>query len=146
MTGFHEVLSQMVCLVTWLQEICKMAQMISNLQQFFEAFLRTLHEAIEGLNGHYEPNRASTILDRLHDFEITLGLISSRLASRGFSVQFLEDKNELTRALRFLHASYLSRHNDLLTNQHNSIIKVTGQTRLPLVAKSIKSLWNSFPK
>ena len=123
-----------------------MAQMISNLQQFFEAFLRTLHEAIEGLNGHYEPNRASTILDRLHDFEITLGLISSRLASRGFSVQFLEDKNELTRALRFLHASYLSRHNDLLTNQHNSIIKVTGQTRLPLVAKSIKSLWNSFPK
>ena len=55
---------------------------------------------------------ASTILDRLHDFEITLGLISSRLASRGFSDQFLEDINELTRALRFLHASYLSRHND----------------------------------
>ena len=56
MTGFHEVLSQTVCLVTWLQEICKMAQMIPNLEQFFEAFLRTLHEAIEGLNGHYEPN------------------------------------------------------------------------------------------
>ena len=112
MTGFYEVLSQMVCLVTWLQEICKMVQMIPNLEQFFEAFLRTLHEAIEGLNGHYEPNRASTILDRLHDFEITLGLISSRLASRGFSDQFLEDINELTRALRFLHASYLSRHND----------------------------------
>ena len=39
-------------------------------------------------------------------------MISSRLASRGFSDQFLEDINELTRALRSLQASCLSRHNE----------------------------------
>ena len=78
---------------------------MSDLEQFFEEFLRALHEAIEGLNGQQcEPNRANSLLYRLRDLEITLGLISSRLASLGSSDQFLEDIDELTRAL----CSYLT--------------------------------------
>ena len=89
-----------------------MSHVIPNLEHFFESFLRTLHEAIEGLNGQCEPNRANTLLCRLRDFEITLGLISSRLASTGSSEQVLGDIDELTRALRSLQATYLSRYND----------------------------------
>lgn len=73
---------------------------MSHLEHFFEEFLRTLHEETEGLKGQQcESNRANSLLYRLRDFEITLGLISSRLASLGSSNQFLEDIDELTRAL-----------------------------------------------
>ena len=40
--------------------------------------LRTVHEAIEGLNCEYEPNRADSFQSRLGDFVRTLDLMSSR--------------------------------------------------------------------
>ena len=52
---------------------------MSHLEHLFEEFLKTLHEAIEVLNSQQcEPNRANSLLYRLRDFEITLGLISSQ--------------------------------------------------------------------
>ena len=96
---------------------------MSHLEHFFEEFQRTPHEAIEGLNSQQcEPNRANSLLYRLRDFEITLGLISSRLASLGSSNQFLEDIDELTRALCTLQASYLFRyHDESVTDKYSSV-------------------------
>lgn len=90
-----------------------MSHVILNLKHFFKSFLRTrLQEATEGLNGQGEANRADTLFYGLYSFEITLGLISGRLATIGSSDQVLEDIDELTRALCSLQASYSSRYND----------------------------------
>ena len=52
---------------------------MSHLEHFFEEFLKTLRDAMEGLNGQQcEPNRANSLLYLFRDFEITLGLISSQ--------------------------------------------------------------------
>jgi len=110
---------------------------MSHLELFFEEFRRTLYEAIEGLiSQQCEPNQAISLRYFLRDFETTLGLISSRLASLGSSDQFLEDIDELTRALCSLKASYLSRNNDEgVTEPGNEalfqLVESTGQTGRP---------------
>ena len=88
-----------------------MADVMPNLEQFFESSLRTVHEAIEGLNCKYEPNRADSFESRLGDFVRTLDLMSSRFrACTAGSDRVSEDLQSLTNAVRLLQENYHSRN------------------------------------
>ena len=97
-----------------LESICfyvfKMTNVIPNLEQFFDLFLRCVCEGIAGLSSEYGPNRVESLLSRLGEFERTLGLISSRLGEHRSSDQLLEDIEQLLTAVRLLQARYQHRY------------------------------------
>jgi len=84
---------------------------VPNLEQFFESPPHTVHEAIEGLNCEYEPNRADSFESRLGDFVRTLDLMSSRFrACTAGSDRVLEDLQRLRNAVHMLQENYHSRN------------------------------------
>jgi len=88
-----------------------MADVVPNLEQFFESLLRTVHEAIEGLNCEYKPNRADSFESRLGDFVPTLDLMSSRFrACTAGSDRVLQDLQGLRNAVHMLQENYHSRN------------------------------------
>ena len=88
-----------------------MANVVPNVEQFFESLLRTVHEAIERLNCEYEPNRVDSFEFRLGDFVRTLNLMSSRFrACMAGSDRVIEDLQELTNAVHMLQENYHSRN------------------------------------
>ena len=73
--------------------------------------LRTVHEATEGLNCEYEPNRADTFESRLGDFVRTFDLMSSRFrACTAGSDRVHKDLQSLTSAMRLLQENYHHRN------------------------------------
>jgi len=81
------------------------------LSSFFESLLRTVHEAIEGLNCEYKPNRADSFESRLGDFVPTLDLMSSRFrACTAGSDRVLQDLQGLRNAVHMLQENYHSRN------------------------------------
>lgn len=89
-----------------------MTNVIPDLEQFFDLFLRCVCEGIAGLSSEYGPNRVESLLSRLGEFERTLGLISSRLGERGGSDQLLEDIEQLLSAVRLLQERYQHRYSN----------------------------------
>ena len=83
---------------------------IPNLEQFFDLFLRCICEGIAGISSEYKPNRVESLLSRLGEFERTLGLISSHLGERGSSDQLLKDIEQLLTAVCLLQARYQHRY------------------------------------
>ena len=93
-----------------------MAGFIDNVGQFFEDFLRCVREGITGLSSEYEPNRVDSLVCRLNEFERTLGLISSRVATlsvRGSLYdQLLVDLERLLTSVRLLTTRYQDRQTE----------------------------------
>lgn len=73
--------------------------------------LRTVHEATEGFNCEYEPNRADSFESLLGDFGRTLDLMSSSFrACTAGSDRAREEIQSLTNAVRLLQENYHSRN------------------------------------
>ena len=71
-----------------------MVDVVPNLQHFFDLLLRTIHEAIEGLNCEYELNRTDSFESQLWYFVRTLNLMSTCLACTGTGSDRVQQENK----------------------------------------------------